>query len=273
VLTIDASGSMACGSGPCPIVEARNAALNFKDILLAGSMAQVAYAPYRDCYSPPNTHPACIPTLNIAPGDCPSTDESWVVCLTNDEALLEAKINATQVGAGTNLCLGLHESWDLVTGPGASGDPEAKQFVVLLTDGANGVPSGAALPNECDPGNGGGGGDDCGAPPSNVISDLDELTYEIAQDMNNAGIEIFVVGLNVCGTNDPDEVFSPAQCLAQVGDPDARSVGNRRLLKCVADSTPGSNDHYFEASASELSTIFQTIALKISEGGLEGGFQ
>jgi hypothetical protein len=42
-------------------------------------------------------------------------------------------------------------------------------------------------------------------------------------------------------------------------------TANRNLLKCLASSKPGTNDHYFEVPhASDLPGIFQVIAWKIA---------
>lgn len=100
----------------------------------------------------------------------------------------------------------------------------------------------------------------CNAPAEEgVQATANQQTYNMAQGMKAADIEIYVVGFGVCGTN------SSATCNPGiVGTPLSDSVSDRNLLKCIASSRAGTNDHYFEAaSSSELDAIFRKIASAI----------
>jgi hypothetical protein len=273
VMAVDASGSMGGGScnatldNPgCPIHEARVGADNFITILYGddpqGGDVQVGYTPYRGCYEPPS--PAgnnCIPSLDF--GECggpPPT--SLVVCLNKDPEELRDAFNATQPAASTNVCLGLYMAADvLLNSPTATdpNDPDLQRFIVLLTDGDNSFQNISGIPNSCRPESGG-----CGSGPGGSSRRLDDCTLDLANaiigDRADPDVEIYVIGLNVSGNNNEN-------CNA-VGSSD----NNRRLLKCVASSTPGTNDHYFETNnAIGLGNIFRDLAYEIGGRGLSEG--
>jgi hypothetical protein len=101
--------------------------------------------------------------------------------------------------------------------------------------------------------------------------EMDRQTLAEAKKLQDAGIEVYVVAFGVCGANTsgnpdphPEQVKSAALC-ANVGNGDHDNTANRRLLKCIASSTDGTNDHYYEVSdASQLGNIFQAIAWAIT---------
>jgi hypothetical protein len=74
--------------------------------------------------------------------------------------------------------------------------------------------------------------------------------------MKAAGVEVYVVGLGVCGTSNTNVCNR-----SLVGGTSTDNTADRNLMKCLASSTTGTNDHYFEtSSASDLPGIFANIA-------------
>jgi hypothetical protein len=99
---------------------------------------------------------------------------------------------------------------------------------------------------------------------------VDMLTWEMAQAIEADGVEIIVVGFGVCDPDTTDSTFTQAQCDALIGNADHDDIADERLLKCMASSTAGSNDHYYYvASASDLPAIFTTIATQIAHRLIE----
>jgi hypothetical protein len=76
------------------------------------------------------------------------------------------------------------------------------------------------------------------------------------------------VAFGVCSSN--STVYTASQCRTtnnggQIGASNSDNTSDQRLLKCIASSTTGTNDHYFYAStASQLPQIFQQIANAIA---------
>jgi hypothetical protein len=98
------------------------------------------------------------------------------------------------------------------------------------------------------------------------INDLDEMTLEQADSLKSDDVEIFVVGYGVNGSADPGTTCDSAM-RARVGSFGSRQTtgsgdtqGDRELAKCLASSKEGTNDHYFETSATGLSDVFTHIA-------------
>jgi hypothetical protein len=89
--------------------------------------------------------------------------------------------------------------------------------------------------------------------------------------------QIFVVGFGVCdpsntGTlgSSTNPLYSLSDCNSQIGNTDSDTIADERLLKCIASSSAGTNDHYFYAStAASLPTIFTTIAQQIAHKLIE----
>jgi hypothetical protein len=99
---------------------------------------------------------------------------------------------------------------------------------------------------------------------------LDMLTWDMAKAIEADGIEIIVVGFGVCDPDPGDTVFTDAQCDSLIGNDDHDNTADERLVKCIASSTPGSNDHYYyAASAGELNAIFTQIASQIAHRLIE----
>jgi hypothetical protein len=85
---------------------------------------------------------------------------------------------------------------------------------------------------------------------------------DLANDLKAQGVEIYVVAFSVCGGIDTSVLANPC---SGVGGGGSDSTSDHRLLKCIASSSPDSNDHYYEtATASQLPAIFQQIAQAIA---------
>ena len=79
------------------------------------------------------------------------------------------------------------------------------------------------------------------------------MTKNLSSTIKTAGAEIFVVGFGVCGTEDgimpkaANGTDTPNYC-SNIGDTATDDTADQRLLKCMASSTHGTNDHYFRAN-------------------------
>jgi hypothetical protein len=101
---------------------------------------------------------------------------------------------------------------------------------------------------------------------------MDILTWDLAKAIEADGIEIIIVGFGVCDpdTSDPAITYTDTQCNSQIGNTDHDDTADERLLKCMASSTSGTNDHYYyAASATELPGIFTQIASQIAHRLIE----
>jgi hypothetical protein len=92
----------------------------------------------------------------------------------------------------------------------------------------------------------------------------------LANSLKAAGIEVYVVAFHVCGTL--DQRTKPT--CGNIGNSDADSIADRRLLKCISNSLfpalPAPQDlHYQEVkNASDLQPAFTRIAFDIVGHGL-----
>jgi hypothetical protein len=154
----------------------------------------------------------------------------------------------------TNTCVGLTDAGDIVLGPNSNSlatDPDLDRVIVILSDGDNN-------PNT--------GFDACTLNKANALHDPAN------------GVDIYVIALSVPGnTGDPDapdpnpgeNPSTPGFC-GQVGT-DTSIDESRRLLKCIASSSPGTNDHYHETTdAQELGNVFLNLAYEIAGRALSG---
>ncbi len=281
VLVIDATGSMGVdsngqncvGHSGCPIDEAKNAAKSFTDTLLTGTASSdtlVGETPFRGCFNLPNLFSFCVPLSTMSQS------------LSNSKTTIENTISSISSvgGSGTNICNGINQADQILYGANHHTVSNTMRIVVLLSDGdnvynnvANGVPTptgnhtptpiaGYQLPSAC-------------RPPTPNVSDqyvdtqcrsaqtkeraLDTDTINLVNTLKAQGVEFYVIGFGVCGSND-GTISSSSYC-ANIGNGDTDNTADRRLLKCIASSTSGSNDHYFETTdASQLPNIFQQIA-------------
>jgi hypothetical protein len=276
VMAIDATGSMGSGTGcpngpSCPIVAAKNAAKSFTDTLLTGSTTAsetlVGTSPYRGCFNQPNLFPACVPIA------------SMVQSLSNSKATVDAKIDSITAvgGTGTNVCNGMYQAKEVLFGPGHHNASNMLRIVVILSDGdntynaaANGVPTPAPgrtptpipayqLPAACRPANPNQSDGDVSVNCTSAQTherELDTKTLALVDQMKADGVEVYVVGFGVCGTSNNNLCNR-----SLVGGTSHDNTADRNLLKCLASSSPGTNDHYFEAAtAADLPGIFTNIA-------------
>jgi Flp pilus assembly protein TadG len=266
VLSIDSTGSM--GSAPCnssqnnsgcPIYEAKNAAKIYTDTLIGSGTSnsvQVGALPFRGCFNPPRQYSGCVLGSQItALSSNPNTVKNGIDTMSSIG------------GTGTNVCLGLYQASAVLFGTNSSTDPNARRFIVILSDGDNTYNSvsygNGAPPTECaptDPANSDSNiGSGCAAAQTRE-RDLDRKTQTLATAYRAAGVEIFVVGFGVCGSANSNLCNT-----GMIGSTNDDNTADRNLLKCMASSTTSTNDHYFEvATATDLPAIFQQIAQNIS---------
>ncbi len=187
----------------------------------------------------------------------------------------------------------LKEADDILFGTGHSTASNARRYIILLTDGDNtynaasyvsgspGSPDAACRPTTS-PSNSdtyrqhgvfraGPGSITSSNPGSNSDTrerQLDTKTKAEADTLKAAGVEIFIVGLSVCGSDDGKNPASSAGTYcssSNIGNSDPDTVADQRLLKCIASSTSGTNDHYYTTSdPTQLSSIFGAIAQSIA---------
>jgi len=272
VLAIDATGSMGAypcnwhdNNPGCPIYEAKNAAKDFTDALLTDTISSsetlVGAIAYRGCYDPPRDYSDCIPTATM------------VTELSNDKSLLLDRIDDIEAvgGTGTNNCLGLLKANEVLFGPDYHTVSNSLHIVVILSDGDNTYnassysASEGAPPPECrpdyDPENSDDHVDTSCRSAQTRERQLDIKTKALVDTMQANGVEVYVVALDVCGTNDVHKYKSTPGYCAGIGNTNHDDTADRRLLKCIASSTPGTNDHYFEVeTAEDLPNTFATIA-------------
>jgi Flp pilus assembly protein TadG len=271
VLLVDATGSM--GASPCngsqnnsgcPIWEAKQAAISFNDLFLGSGnpMTQVGYTPFRGCHNPPRTYSGC-------------TTNTQRVDLTTTQSAVNSAINATNAvgGGGTNVCLALYKAQEMFNGPNHQTAGNTVKSLVIMSDGDNtyNVNSYSATqgapPTECRPSSNFSSSDgdvssNCTGAQSRERS-VDQKTKTLADTLRAQGIEIYVVAFGVCGTFNTSTATS-AYC-GQIGNGDHDNTADQRLLKCMASSTPGTNDHYFRVpTASDLPAVFQEVARAIA---------
>lgn len=259
VIVLDETGSM---SGQ-PMTDAQNAAKTLIDMLLPdpSGNTKVALAPYKSCYlyvcNPPSggSNPArsAVPT-------------SHVVGLTDNATTLKDAVNQTYAGGATNICNGILKGQQLLNGAGRHTEPETQRVLVVLADGDNNPQDSNYMnwPAACNPGgNSTANGSACDFTDT-IQANLDKKMYDVATAAKADNIEIWVVGLSVCGTTNSTTCTSAEA--AKIGNTayDDNSA-DRRLMKCVASSTPGTNDHFIETnSSSQLQAIFQAIGSTIT---------
>jgi Flp pilus assembly protein TadG len=286
VMGIDATGSM--GASPCngsqnnsgcPIYEARTAATTFVNTLLPSSVTQVGVTRFRGCYNPPDSNSGCITT-------------SSGVNLTNSASTLNTTISGyTAVGGtGTNVCGGLKRTDDILFGTGHSTASNTRRYIILLTDGDNtynaasyvsgspGSPDAACRPSTSPSSSDTYLSTGCSAPGQGSITSsnpgsnsdtrerqIDTETKTLADSLKASGVEIYIVGLSVCGTDDGQTPSASYCSSSNIGNSQPDTVADQRLLKCIASSTSGTNDHYYTTSdPTQLSSIFGQIAQSIA---------
>jgi hypothetical protein len=204
-----------------------------------------------------------------------------VLPLQNNKTTLNNKIEqiAAKGGTGTNVCGGLLAGYSVLNGVNHHTEENARHFIVLLSDGDNtyNAASYQSSPASPDP--------QCAPSTQPSVSldytgtschdagtqepELDTKTMTLVDTMKAAGIEFYVVGFGVCGGTPTDTTCTSTE-KAKIGNGDTDTIADQRLLKCIASSSPGSNNHFYYAnSASELPNIFQKIAHQIGHRLIE----
>jgi Mg-chelatase subunit ChlD len=281
VLLLDATGSMAGNK----INQAKIAAKDFKNTLLGSGWngnVSVGVSPFRGCFRGS-------PQTTIAPKPLSATNcvnhATEVAYLTGDSVLLGNQIDAVTAlgGSGTNICGALVMGKAILDGPNNHlGQENHRRFMILLSDGDNTYnsysyqapspgpvsPYASCIPSTS-PNNSDTYVDTACRSAQTRERQIDIKTYEYANALKAEGIEIFVVGFEVCGTPD-NTVYSQSQCASQIGNTAHDNTADRRLLKCIASSKPGTNNRYWETNdASQLPAIFTSIANQIAHRLLE----
>jgi hypothetical protein len=182
--------------------------------------------------------------------------------------------NTTAVGGtGTNTCLGLYKAREMFLGPNAQTAPNTVKSVVIMADGDNTYNVAAysaaqgSPPVDCRPATNadssdGDVGTGCTGAQTRERS-LDIKTKALADAMKALDIEVYVVAFGVCGTLN-STTPSTSYC-NNIGNSDHDNTADQRLLKCIASSTSGTNDHYYAVpTASDLPAVFQEIAKAIA---------
>ena len=283
-LTLDATGSMHSGcnaaetttGGACPIKEARDAANAFVDTLLGGSpngLTLIGSGAFRGCYNPPRSNTKCISV------------GSMITNLTTSASTLHTGINNIHAigatgqpsgGSGTNPCLALKKGNDVLFGPGHHTEANTLRFLVILSDGDSVYNAGEVNQSSpqspdspCRPSSpwtdDGDLSSGCRSNTQTQEAKIDTLAKNQADALKAAGVEIYVVALSVCGGINTSVLANPCSGVGGTGWGNPDSTADHRLLKCIASSHAGTNDHYFEtASASSLPDIFQQIAGQIA---------
>jgi hypothetical protein len=187
----------------------------------------------------------------------------------------------------------LYKAQEMFNGPNAQAASNVVKSIVILTDGDNTYNSASysatqgAPPAACRPASNFTTSDTfvgtgCSAPSSGSASSsnpgsnsesrersLDRKTRDLAKTLKDAGIEIYVVGFGACG-NASSTVYTSNQCRTDangglIGNSDPDTTADQRLLKCIASSTAGTNDHYYNVpTAQDLPQVFQDIAKAIA---------
>jgi Flp pilus assembly protein TadG len=229
-----------------PLADVKSAALNFSNTLLGDSAAggtEIALIPYRANYHATSN----CSFFNMNTSSYVRT--SAIVGYSNNKTTVNNGINAMSACGYTNVCGGLDQA---LTTMNTSHDPDAKRVLVLLTDGDNN-PGSNDQAGTCNP-----IGTSASHTEDQRDKDLDTKAYTLVSgSIKPAGIEVYVVGLSVAGSSNSN--LCNTSMIGSLSYAD--STSDRNLLKCIASSDAGTNDHYFETSSSaQLVAIFQSIA-------------
>jgi hypothetical protein len=192
-----------------------------------------------------------------------------IVDLTSTAATLHAGVSNTKAsgGTGTNVCLGLYKGQEMFSGANASSGDTVVKSLVILTDGDNNynpiVNGQGHPPTDCKPtsATGSDGTSGCDSAGSRE-RELDTKTKTLADALKSKGVQIYVVAFGTCGSSNTSTPGS-SYC-SGIGNSDHDNTADRRLLKCIATSSAGTNDHYFEVgTAAQLPEVFKEIARQI----------
>jgi hypothetical protein len=306
ILVTDDTGTMkgGCDSGQtnstCPIKEERDAATAFVNQLLGPSPSgavRIGMVKFRGCYGAQRYNPV---SGEAATRGCILPSEE-INLTTNTNVLLTAIGNMHADGGypGTNICLGIEQGYAYLTG--ANSRPNAKKIIVVAgTDGDNRYSDGAesnssgnnpspngpnappVYPPTQWPNNNGTPTDPCrptgpalngtsyGALYDARINNLDTRTMNVVNADKAATVEFFVGSYGTVGGPPTNALCNTALVGTGSGRDNNSDTWDRNLLKCIASSSTGTNDHYFEATApgdiiTTMSQIQRSIAFRLVE--------
>jgi hypothetical protein len=281
------------GATNCPVAMARLASRTMLNNLFpAGgpTTTQVGLVRFRGCYGTQRFNP--VPSEAATRGCVLFSEEHSLAGPTGKASLNSTIDTETAVGGfpGTNVCTGLDQGSSVLFGSGSQ--TGAKKVIVLITDGDNRYSDGAeggstnrgnpvpgVLPTGTWSSNQG-GADVCkptlvpgsstayGSDYDSSINQMDTLTNNRASTLKSQGVEIYVVRF----ADPPGDSSAATLCnSAIVGQGSSRDGANenwdRNLTRCIASSTPGTNDHYYYApTPDQLPVIFSTISTQIALG-------
>lgn len=250
----------------CPLGNERVAAAALVEELLGlGGNGQIGYAPYHNCYGPESgigSPVGCV--VDQGPEDVVA-----VVGLTNDSVALQAAIDATvaYTQKPANVCLPLDRANKMFLAAPNGGH----RVIVLFSDGSNRYqhksshtfhPPSACHTAAVDP-----------LPPRPACtgsrpaeSELDYLTFQMATQLKNQNVEIYVIALNPCAwaaASAPpvNNSWQPGDCgLIVSGHTTEDNVADQRLLMCIATSP----EHYQRVNnVAELPNVIEEVASEI----------
>jgi len=204
--------------------------------------------------------------------------------LTGNATTIKAGINTIRAigatgqpsgGSGTNICLALRKGESVLFGAGSHTEPNTLRSLVILSDGDNvynatvvnqGSPQSPESP--CRPSSpstpDGDLSPNCRTDTQTQEGRVDTLSMAMATTLKAQGVEIYVVAFDMCGGLANATVASTSYC-NNIGNGNADSTADQRLLKCIASSTAGTNNHFFNApSAADLPQVFEDIANAIA---------
>ena len=259
VMVLDTTYSM----NGTPITNAKQAAHDLVNRLLPDPSGKVTMGvtAFRSGYAPECTTPAYWGYSNCVPA-------THNQALTSVPGAIDATVDLYTADGNTNICTGVERGWQILDGPGKQTDPATRRVMVLFTDGDNNPVgrSASAWSTNCDPG-ASHSSQGCATTPTSVELALDTKLYRYVQDLKSTqNVEFYVVAFGVCGVipaNNETTYCDPAK-VGAAGLAD--SVHDRNLVKCIASSSPGTNDHYLEAaSAVDLVPLFQMIGADVSK--------
>ena len=303
VMAIDSTGSM--GASPCngshnnsgcPIYEAKNAATAFTNTLLPGSNTVVGGDGVPWLFQAQRTNTNCIPTSMI--GTLSSTAATVNGVISSIDAIGGTGTNvcggldkAGSVLFGT----GSHSASNTIRIIVMLSDGDTTYNDTSYVSGSPGSPTSACRPvadstcptgtaancnpanpdsylsTECSaPNNGSASSSNSGSNSEPHERQLDQKAKARADALKASGAEIYIVGFGVCGNEDNTVPKTSAGVLtanycANIGNNNPDTVADQRLLKCIASSSNGTNDHYFRATqATDLPGIFSSIAQQIA---------
>jgi hypothetical protein len=247
-----------------PVIDAANGFVDF--LFGTGTSSRVGEASFNFCYYDPPPTP---PVLNNGQNQCIS-QQQHTIGLTDETAAAELHdtINSNIAWGGRNVCVGLLKAQELLS----DARDDVKKTLLLLTDGDNNFNYNTSTatypPPECR---------SIGPAQQSVVCssaigaelDMDTKTAALAAELKASGVEIYVIGFDVCGmdglnTDDGSTQTTPGYCGA-VGNGDNDRKADQRLLKCVASSP----NHFFRVASdpnsplpdlSDLPDVFRQIA-------------